>query len=161
MCTSYTNCTDIMQTNIRIRVPSEPEVERQRAFGARSQGLSSTGTISDDGSGTKTTQQPPQICHAKTDGSAFVNFCAFSRGCVFSKENRRTKKRVHKRCLLSPTATVSALIAGQDVLRIRVKTDSCELKRESCPKRNFRVLSRESGTICGKKCPRQQGERIW
>ena len=76
MCISYTNCTDIMQTNIRIRGPSEPEVERQRAFGARSQGFSSTGTISDDGSGTKKTQQPQQI----------VNFCAFSRGCVFPRK---------------------------------------------------------------------------
>ena len=69
-------------------------------------------------------------------GQFLSMFCAFSKGCVFP-ENRRTKNRVHKRCLLSTAAAVSASIVEQDVLRIRVKTDSCELKRESCLKRNF------------------------
>ena len=96
MCTSYANCKDIMSTNIRIRGPSEPYVERQKAFGARSQGMSSTGTISDDGSGTKTTQQPPEIVMPRLLGQFFVNVWCFFQTMCSSKENRRTKNRVHK-----------------------------------------------------------------
>ena len=150
-CRQTSESGGVRSQKLNARDPSEPEVkvcQAQAQFLTLHQAQKNNATTAAD-------------CHAKTAGSVFVNFCAFSRGCVFSKENRRTKKRVHKRCLLSPTATVSAPIAGQDVLRIRVKTDSCELKRESCQKRNFRVLSLESGTICGKKCPRPQGERIW
>ena len=91
MCTSYANCADIMWTNIRIRGPSEPHVERQRAFGARSQGLSSTGTISDDGSGTKTTQQPPEIVMPRLLGQFLSMFCAFSKGCVFPEKSTYQK----------------------------------------------------------------------